>query len=80
MFRREGTAAERRKPMNPSTPIRQPWTVDQQEKLDELLEAGKTVIEIAPILQRSRLAIYARLQRNYRKQKRKPSARWPGAI
>jgi hypothetical protein len=32
--------------MSLSTPTRQPWTVDEQKKLDDLLEAGKTVVEI----------------------------------
>jgi hypothetical protein len=65
--------------MTPSTPIRQPWTADEQKKLDDLLEAGKTVVEIAPVLQRTRGAVYAQLQRRYRKRP-KPAARWPGAI
>jgi hypothetical protein len=65
--------------MSPSTPTRQPWTVDEQKKLDDLLDAGKPVVEIAPVLQRTRQAVYARLQRRYRKRS-KPSARWPIAI
>jgi hypothetical protein len=65
--------------MSPSTPTRQPWTVDEQKKLDDLLDAGKTVVEIAPVLQRTRQAVYARLQRRYRKR-RMPSTRWPSAI
>jgi hypothetical protein len=65
--------------MSSSTPTRQRWTVDEEKKLDELLDAGKTVVEIALVLQRTRLSIYARLQRRYRKR-RKPSARWPSAI
>jgi hypothetical protein len=65
--------------MSSSAPTRQPWTVDEEKKLNELLEAGKTVVEIAAVLQRTRLAIYARLQRRYRKR-RKPSGRWPSAI
>jgi IS30 family transposase len=65
--------------MSPLTPARRPWTVDEQKKLDDLLEAGKTVVEIAPALQRTRQAIYARLQRRYRKR-RKPSTRWPSVI
>jgi hypothetical protein len=65
--------------MRPSTPTRQPWTFAEQKKLDDLLEAGKTVVEIALVLQRTRLAVYARLQRHYRKQ-RKPPTRWPSAI
>jgi hypothetical protein len=65
--------------MSSSTPTRQPWTADEQTKLDELLDAGKTVVEIATVFQRTRLAIYAQLQRRYRKR-RKPSTRWPSAI
>jgi len=65
--------------MSPSTPTRQPWTVDEQKKLDDLLDAGKTVVEIAPVLQRTRQAVYARLQRRYRKR-RKPSTNGPSAI
>jgi IS30 family transposase len=60
-----------------STPRR--WTAEEQRKLDDLLEAGKTVVEIAPVLQRTRQAVYAQLQRRYRKRS-KPSTRWPGAI
>jgi IS30 family transposase len=79
MFRRERTPAEGEGQMNPSTPTRQPWTADEQKKLDDLLEAGKTVVEIAPVLQRTRQAVYAQLQRRYRKRS-KPSTRWPNAI
>ena len=45
------------------TPARRPWTGDEQKKLDDLLEAGKTVVEIAPVLQRTPTSIYAQLQR-----------------
>jgi hypothetical protein len=65
--------------MNPSMPARRPWTTDEQRKLDDLLEAGKTVIEIAPVLQRTRQAIYAQLKRRDKKR-RMPSTRWPNAI
>jgi IS30 family transposase len=65
--------------MSPSEPSPRRWTADEQKKLDDLLEAGKTVVEIAPVLQRTRQAIYAQLQRRYRKR-RKPSTRWPSAI
>jgi hypothetical protein len=65
--------------MSPSRRTPRPWTADEQKKLDDLLEAGKTVVEIALVLQRTRLAVYARLQRHYRKQ-RKPPTRWPSAI
>jgi DNA-binding NarL/FixJ family response regulator len=54
--------------MSPSTPTRQPWTVDEQKKLGDLLEAGKTAPEIATALKRTSQAIYARLQRLYRKR------------
>jgi hypothetical protein len=49
--------------MNPSTPARRPWTADEQKKLDDLLRAGKDTGAIATALQRTRLAVYARLQR-----------------
>jgi IS30 family transposase len=65
--------------MSPLTPARRPWTADEQKKLDDMLDAGKTVIEIATVLQRTRQAIYARLQRLYRKRS-KPSTRRPNAI
>ena len=50
--------------MSPLTAARRRWTVDEQKKLDDLLEAGKTTApEIATALQRTPQAIYARLQR-----------------
>ena len=49
--------------MNPCMQARRPWTADEQRKLDDLLEAGKTVVEIAPLLQRTPTSIYAQLQR-----------------
>jgi IS30 family transposase len=49
--------------MSPSTPARRQWTADEKTKLDDLLEAGKTVVEIAPVLQRTPTSIYAQLQR-----------------
>jgi hypothetical protein len=45
--------------MNPSTP----WTAGEQEKLEDLLRAGKDVGEIATVLRRTRQAIYVRLRR-----------------
>jgi IS30 family transposase len=54
--------------MSPLTLTHRPWTVDEQTKLDDLLEAGKTALEIATSLQRKPQAIYARLQRLYRKR------------
>ena len=49
--------------MSLSTPARRQWTADEKTKLDDLLEAGKTVVEIAPVLQRTPTSIYAQLQR-----------------
>jgi len=49
--------------MSPLTAARRRWTVDEQKKLDDLLEAGKTAPEIATALQRTPQGIYARLQR-----------------
>jgi hypothetical protein len=72
-------AAEGEGKMSPSRPASRRRSVDEEKKLDERLEAGKDAGEIAVALQRSRQAIYARLQRLYRKQ-RKPSTRWPSAI
>jgi len=56
--------------MSPLTPVRRPWTVDEQKKLDDLLNAGKTAAEIATALERTPTSIYSRLQRLYRKQPR----------
>jgi IS30 family transposase len=77
MFCRERAPDEGESQMSPSTPARR--QADEKKKLDDLLEAGKTVVEIAPALQRTRQAVYAQLQRRYRKRP-KPSTRWPSAI
>jgi hypothetical protein len=65
--------------MSPARPPARPWTAEEERKLDDLLQAGKEAGEIAVALLRTRQAIYARLQRRYRKQ-RQPSTRWPSAI
>jgi hypothetical protein len=39
--------------VSPSTSARRPWTVDEQGKLDVVMEAGKTAAEIATALQRT---------------------------
>jgi hypothetical protein len=49
--------------MSPSRPAQRPWTADEQEKLDDLLRAGKDAGEIAAALRRTRQAIYIRLRR-----------------
>ena len=51
-------------------PTRRRWTSGEEQKLDNLLDAGKIVAEVAVILNRSPQAIYALLQRRYRKQAR----------
>jgi IS30 family transposase len=48
--------------MRPRPPPR-PWTADEEKKLNDFLRAGKDAGEIATALQRTRQAIYARLQR-----------------
>jgi len=55
------------------------WTTDEKKELDDFAQAGKTVVEIAPVLQRTRQAIYAQVQRRDRKR-RIPSTHWPNAI
>ena len=48
-------------------PASRRWTFDENVELDRLLDAGKEAGEIAVALNRTRPAIYARLQRLYRK-------------
>ena len=56
--------------MSASRPAARRWTTDEETKLELLLKAGKEAAEIAAVLQRTRQAIYARLQRLYRKRTR----------
>jgi hypothetical protein len=51
-------------------PAGRPWTSDEVAELGQLLDAGKEPAEIAVALSRTRQAIYARLQRLYRKRAR----------
>jgi hypothetical protein len=44
------------------------WTPDEERKLDAMLDADKEAAEIAVALNRTRQAVYARLQRLYRKR------------
>ena len=46
------------------------WTPDDERLLQDMLAAGKTAIEIGRKLKRTTQAIYARLQRHYRKRRR----------
>ena len=48
-------------------PASRRWTFDENVELDRLLDAGKEAGEIAVALNRTRPAIYSRLQRLYRK-------------
>jgi hypothetical protein len=48
-------------------PASRRWTSDEKAELDRLLDAGKEAAEIAVAINRTRPAIYARLQRLYRK-------------
>jgi hypothetical protein len=48
-------------------PASRRWTSDEKTELDRLLDAGKEAAVIAVALNRTRQAIYARLQRLYRK-------------
>jgi hypothetical protein len=54
-------------------PASRRWTSNEEAELDRLLDAGKEAAEIAVVLNRTRQAIYARLQRIYRKRL-KPAA------
>src|ERR1700679_4107644 len=54
--------AQGKSQMRPRPPPR-PWTADEEKKLNDFLRAGKDAGEIATALQRTRQAIYARLQR-----------------
>jgi hypothetical protein len=56
--------------MKASHPTRRRWTSGEEQKLDDLLDAGEKAVEIAVILNRSPQAVYAVLQRRYRKQAR----------
>jgi hypothetical protein len=51
--------------MSNSRATTRPWSDADEEKLQLLLDAGKTAEEIAAELERTRGAIYARVQRFY---------------
>ena len=53
-----------------STPARRRWTPAEEERLRDMLDAGKTALEISRRLKRTIQAIYARLQRLYRARPR----------
>jgi DNA-binding NarL/FixJ family response regulator len=49
------------------------WTAAEESQLKEMLNAGKTVPQIAPKLNRTAQAVYAHLQRLYRKRDPSPT-------
>ncbi len=64
--------------MTNSRALTRPWTPEEEHELQSLLDAGKTAAEIAIDLNRTSYAVYARVQRFYRKPvapKPYPSAR-----
>ena len=52
--------------MSAPKPAARPWTSREENKLRDMLDAGKAANEIAVELNRSRLAVYSRQQRLYR--------------
>jgi DNA-binding NarL/FixJ family response regulator len=54
--------------MTYARPPARPWTSAEENLLREMLEAGKTAAEIAGKLDRTHHAVYARVQRLYRKR------------
>ena len=58
------------KGMSGPRPARRRWSSGEERRLHKLLDSGKEAAEIAVILDRTRQAVYARLQRFYRKRAR----------
>ena len=71
-FEDEGKAMEKYQPKE-SSPARRRWTPAEEERLRDMLNAGKTALEISQRLKRTIQAIYARLQRIYRGRPRPQS-------
>jgi hypothetical protein len=55
---------------NESAAARRLWTPAEVERLRDMLDAGKTVLEISRKLKRTIQAVYARLQRVSRRRPR----------
>jgi DNA-binding CsgD family transcriptional regulator len=55
--------------MTGTKPVRRRWTRAEEKQLQDMLDAGMTAAEIATKLDRTRQAIYARLQHIYRKRR-----------
>jgi hypothetical protein len=49
-------------------PVGRRWTREEEKQLQDMLDAGMTAAEVAPKLERTRQASYARLQRLYRER------------
>jgi hypothetical protein len=64
-----GKAMKQRQP-NESAAARRLWTPAEVERLRDMLDAGKTVLEISRKLKRTIQAVYARLQRISRRRPR----------
>jgi hypothetical protein len=54
--------------MTSARPPARPWTSGEENLLRDMLEAGKTAPEIAGKVDRTRQAVYARVQRLYRQR------------
>jgi hypothetical protein len=65
-----GRARAQSEEMKIAKPPARPWTSDEVAQLGHMLDAGKQPAEIAVALSRTRQAIYARLQKLYRKRAR----------
>lgn len=57
-------------PHGKGAPAQRRWTPVEEERLRDMMDAGKTALEISRKLKRTIRAIYARLQRIYRRPPR----------
>ena len=57
--------------MTEAKPARRRWTPDEEKRFQDMLDAGKTALEISRKLKRTVQAIYAHLQRLYRRRLRR---------
>jgi hypothetical protein len=55
-------------------PVAPRWTEREEKKLVEMLDPGRTAVEISRELKRTPGAIYSRLQRLYRRQRPKSNS------
>jgi DNA invertase Pin-like site-specific DNA recombinase len=59
--------------MTEPKPVGRRWTRAEEKQLQDMLDAGMTAAEAARKLERTRQAIYARLQHLYRKRYPSPT-------